>query len=48
MSQDQPHVQETADKTFEPVIFYDPDPPAPLLGRFGIVLAIATFFYFFI
>ena len=31
-----------------PVEFYPAEAPVPLLGPFGIVLALATFFYFFL
>jgi hypothetical protein len=32
----------------DPVEFYPPVPTAPLLGPLGVILTLATFFYFFL
>jgi hypothetical protein len=45
MDQDRQGTEPEADG---PVEFYPPVPVAPLLGPVGIVLALATFFYFFL
>jgi hypothetical protein len=56
MNQDEPQLVQTADLNLlepdlepeKPVEFYPPVPAAPILGPAGLVLALATFFYFFL
>jgi hypothetical protein len=45
MDQDRREIEPETD---EPVEFYPPVPAAPLLGPLGVILTLATFFYFFL
>lgn len=45
MEQNQAGPEPEAD---DPVEFYPPVPAAPILGPAGLILVLATFFYFFL
>jgi hypothetical protein len=44
MEQNDPELEPESEDTVE---FYPPVPAAPLLGPAGVILVLATFFYFF-
>lgn len=48
MEQNEAEPTHSVAETDEPVESSAPAPPAPMLGPIGVILAVATFFYFFI